>query len=43
VKVQETLKPGDAVAFRIMRSSPGGRGHAPTWTSSFVSGTLPTQ
>jgi len=43
VKVQETLKPGDAVAFRIMRSSPGGRGHAPSWTSFFVSGTLPGQ
>jgi len=43
VKVQENLKPGDAVAFRIMRSSPGGRGHAPAWTSQFVSGTLPTQ
>jgi serine protease Do len=43
IKVQETLRPGDAVAFRIMRSSQGGRGHAPTWTSFFVSGTLPAQ
>jgi serine protease Do len=43
VKVQESLKAGDPVAFRIMRSSPGGRGHAPTWTSFFVAGTLPSQ
>lgn len=43
IKVQETLKPGDAVAFRIMRASPGGRGHAPSWSSQFISGTLPVQ
>jgi serine protease Do len=40
-KIQGTLKPGDAVAFRIMRPTPGGRGRAPQWTASFVSGTLP--
>jgi len=43
VKIQGTLKPGDAVAFHIMRASPGGRGHTPQWTSFFVPGTLPTQ
>ena len=40
-KLQGTLKPGDAVAFRVMRPSPGGRGHAPQWTTFFVSGALP--
>ena len=40
-KIQSTLKPGDAVAFRVMRPSPGGRGHAPQWTTFFVSGALP--
>jgi serine protease Do len=40
-KIQVTLKPGDAVAFHIMRPTPGGRGHAPQWTSTFVSGALP--
>ena len=40
-KIQATLKPGDAVAFHIMRPSAGGRGHAPQWTSTFVSGALP--
>jgi serine protease Do len=43
IKIQSRLKPGDAVAFRVMRPSPGGRGHAPQWTSFFVSGTLPAQ
>ncbi len=42
-KIQGTLKPGDAVAFHIMRPSAGGRGHAPQWTTFFVSGALPTQ
>jgi serine protease Do len=41
LRIQKSLKPGDAVAFRIMRAIPGGRGHAPSWTSSFRSGTLP--
>ena len=40
-KIQGTLKPGDAVAFHIMRPSAGGRGHTPQWTSTFVSGALP--
>jgi len=43
VKIQETLKPGDAVAFRVMRSTPGARGHAPNWTTYYVPGTLPAQ
>ena len=42
-KIQATLKPGDAVAFHIMRPSAGGRGHAPQWTSTFVSGALPKE
>jgi serine protease Do len=36
-KVQSTLKPGDAVAFRIMTR----QGRAGEWASSFVAGTLP--
>ncbi len=43
IRIQSKLKPGDAVAFRVMRPAPGGRGHAPQWTSFFVSGTLPVQ
>jgi serine protease Do len=42
-RIQGTLKPGDAVAFHIMRPSPGGRGHAPQWTTFFVSGALPKE
>ena len=40
-KIQASLKSGDAVAFRVMRPTPGGRGHAPQWTTFFVSGALP--
>lgn len=36
-KIQATLKPGDAVAFRVMTR----QGRAGEWTSSFVAGTLP--
>jgi serine protease Do len=36
-RVQATLKPGDAVAFRIMTR----QGRGGDWTSSFVAGTLP--
>jgi serine protease Do len=41
-RIQATLKPGDAVAFRVMRANPGpGRnGRGATWTSFFASGTL---
>jgi serine protease Do len=42
-KIQGMLKPGDPVAFHIMRPSAGGRGHAPQWTTFFVSGALPAQ
>jgi serine protease Do len=40
-RIQNQLKPGDAVAFRIMRqdAAPGGRGGE--WQSLFVAGTLP--
>ena len=43
LKIQTSLKPGDAVAFHVMRSTPGGRGHTPQWTSFFVPGVLPVQ
>ena len=43
IKIQSTLKAGDPVAFRVMRPTPGGRGHTPQWTTFFVSGTLPAQ
>ncbi len=42
-RIQGTLKPGDPVAFHIMRPTPGGRGHVPQWTSTFVSGALPKE
>jgi len=34
-RIQTTLKPGDAVAFRILRKGPSG------WVASFLAGTLP--
>ncbi len=43
-KIQSTLKPGDAVAFRVVRSSPaaGPRGRTTQQTvTRFLSGTLP--
>ncbi|MCX6599240.1 MAG: Do family serine endopeptidase [Acidobacteria bacterium] len=40
-KVQATLKPGDAVAFRIMRPFGGGGRGKTQWQSSFLAGTLP--
>jgi serine protease Do len=40
-RIQGTLKPGDPVAFHLMRPIAGGRGRAPQWTSTFVSGALP--
>lgn len=43
IKIQSGLKPGDAVAFRVMRQVPGGGGNASQWTPFFVSGTLPQQ
>jgi serine protease Do len=38
-KVQATLKPGDAVAFHVMRRI--GQGANGTWQSQYVAGTLP--
>ena len=38
-KVQATLKPGDAVAFHVMRRPQGSRRD---WQSSYLAGTLPT-
>jgi serine protease Do len=43
LKIQSSLKPGDAVAFHVLRSTPIGRGHAPQWNSIFVPGTMPPQ
>lgn len=42
-KLQQALKPGDAVAFRVMRAVPGTRrGGAPgQWQGIWLSGTLP--
>jgi serine protease Do len=37
VRLQSTLKPGDAVAFRILRQ----QGRNGSWSSAFVAGTLP--
>lgn len=43
-KVQSSLKSGDPVAFRIVRSNQiGTRTGRAQWTSFFLSGTLPTQ
>jgi serine protease Do len=36
--VRDTLKPGDAVYFRVLQRPPNGRGD---WTASYVAGTLP--
>jgi len=43
IRIQSSLKPGDPVAFRVMRPTPGARGHAPEWTTMFVTGTLPAR
>jgi serine protease Do len=40
-KVQGTLHGGSAVAFRVLRSSPAGRGRSTEWSGQFLSGTLP--
>jgi len=40
-KVQATLKPGDAVAFRILRRNQGGQGQQRDWQTAFLAGTLP--
>ena len=38
-RLKATLKPGDAVAFRVMRKS--GNGRNADWVSTFVAGILP--
>lgn len=40
-KVQGKLKPGDAVAFRVMRGQPSPLGGRTQYSQFFVSGTLP--
>ena len=42
-KVQQTLKPGDAVAFRVVRPSRVNRGRPSAIQTLFLSGTLPAQ
>jgi|SRR5579872_838800 len=44
-KIQSTLKPGDAVAFRVLRTGnvPDIPGHKRSWTSIVLTGTLPVQ
>jgi serine protease Do len=39
-RIQNTLKPGDAVVFKIMRAGRGNQ-QQQQWTPSFVPGTLP--
>jgi len=43
-RVQSTLKPGDAVAFRVMRPVPGAatrKSGEPAYQTFFAAGTLP--
>jgi len=43
-RIQTTLKPGDAVAFRILRSTgPDTVGHKRSWQSLVISGSLPVE
>jgi serine protease Do len=44
-RIQSSLKPGDAVAFRIMRpmTGMGGRGRQTQWQGMFLAGTLPAK
>jgi serine protease Do len=39
-RIQSKLKRGDAVAFKVMRPVPGGRGQR-QWTGVYLSGVLP--
>lgn len=39
-RIQATLKPGDAIAFRVMRPNPAG-GRRNPWVGLFLGGTLP--
>jgi serine protease Do len=40
-RIQGTLKPGDPVAMRVMRSTPGRTGRSAEWRSLFLAGTMP--
>jgi serine protease Do len=40
-KIQNSLKPGSPVAFRVLRNQQPVRGRPAEWGSLFVSGTLP--
>ncbi len=42
VRIQGTLKPGQAVAFQVMRQTQGARGGG-EWQSFFAAGTVPNQ
>jgi serine protease Do len=43
-RIQTTLKPGQPVAFQVMRQVPGARGGASgNWQSFFAAGTVPAQ
>jgi len=42
-RIQNTLKPGQAVAFQVMRQTQGGRGGGGEWQSFFAAGTVPNQ
>ena len=39
-RIQNTLKPGDAVAFHVMRQAPGARGGG-DWISFYPAGRVP--
>lgn len=42
-RIQATLKPGDAVAFRVMRPQISRQGRAPEFVSFFAAGTMPAE
>jgi serine protease Do len=42
-KIQATLKPGDAVAFQVMRALPSSRRNKVEWVSQYLGGTLPKE
>ncbi|MCX6586881.1 MAG: Do family serine endopeptidase [Acidobacteria bacterium] len=42
-RLQSTLKPGDAVAFRVMRPAPGRQKGAASYVAFFAAGTLPDE
>ena len=42
-RIQATLKPGSAVAFRVLRPVPGQRRGETSWVGAYFSGTLPAE